>query len=270
MSASDAARQGGGHGTAGFADHFSRDSSGYAKFRPKYPAALFEWLATLPPRQSVAWDCGTGTGQAATMLTRHFAQVVASDPSRTQLEAADRSTDVRYFAALGESSALAPKRVDLVTVAQALHWMDRERFYRELDRVTAPDGAVAIWTYGIFESSPDIDTIIARFYRHTVGPYWPAERVFVESGYRTIDIPIAEVPSPSFSMEGRLTLPQLLGFIRTWSAVGRFMADRKIDPVVALERELREAWGDPDRTHLLVWPLSVRAGRWRGSTPVAA
>src|SRR5687768_3151740 len=82
-------RPGGSIEMTGFADHSSRDSSGYAKFRPKYPAALFEWLATLPPRQSVAWDCGTGTGQAATMLTRYFAQVMASDPSRAQLEAAD-------------------------------------------------------------------------------------------------------------------------------------------------------------------------------------
>jgi SAM-dependent methyltransferase len=255
----------------GFADHFSRDSSAYAKFRPTYPPALFGWLATLPAKRSVAWDCGTGTGQAARLLTPYFGRVVASDPSRAQVKAADRGTGARYFAALGETSALATERVDLVTVAQALHWIDRDRFYRELDRVTAPGGALAIWSYGIFQSTPEIDAIVGRFYRDTVGPYWPAERVHVETGYRTIDIPIDEVPSPSFSIEGRLTLPQLLGFIRTWSAVGRYMADRKTDPVVELERELGAVWGDPDETHLLVWPLSLRAGRWRrGLTPAGA
>lgn len=254
----------------GFVDHFSRDSSSYAKFRPSYPPALFEWLATLPARRSVAWDCGTGTGQAARMLRPYFSSVVASDPSRTQLQAADRSTGAKYFAAAGEASALASGRVDLVTVAQALHWIDRERLYRELDRVTAPGGAVAIWTYGIFRSTPEIDAVIGRFYRETVGRYWPAERVHVESGYRTIDIPIAEVPAPPFSIEASLTLGELLGFIRTWSAVGRYMAALKADPVVELERELRELWTEPAARRPLVWPLAVRAGPWRGSTPVAA
>ena len=253
-----------------FADHFSRDPASYAKFRPRYPAALFEWLATLPAGRSVAWDCGTGTGQAATMLTPHFERVVASDPSRAQVKAADQTAGVHYFAALGESSALASKRVDLVTVAQALHWIDLERFYRELDRVTAPGAAVAIWTYGIFRSTPDIDAVVGRFYQDTVGPYWPAERAYVESGYRKIEIPIAEEPSPGFSIEQTLTLPQLLGYVRTWSAVGRFMAERKIDPVIELERELREIWGEVGLAHRLKWPLVVRAGRWRGSTSVAA
>jgi SAM-dependent methyltransferase len=254
----------------GFADHFSRDSSAYAKFRPTYPPALFEWLATLPASRSVAWDCGTGTGQAAVMLTPHFSTVVASDASRAQVKAADRSTGVRYFAALGESCAIAPERIDLVTVAQALHWIDRERFYRELDRVMAPGGALAIWTYGIFRSTPDIDAVVGRFYQHTVGSYWPAERAHVESGYRTIDIPIAQVSPPPFRIEERLTFDELIGFIRTWSAVGRYIAALKTDPVVQLEQDLHAVWGDRDTPRLLVWPLSVRAGRWRGSTPAAA
>lgn len=254
----------------GFADHFSRDSAAYAKFRPVYPPELFQWLATLPARRATAWDCGTGTGQAAAMLTPYFSRVLASDPSRAQVKSADRSTGVRYFAALGESSALAPARVDLVTVAQALHWIDRDRFYHELDRITAPGGALAIWTYGIFRSTPELDAVIGRFYRDTVGPYWPPERAHVESGYRNIEIPITEVASPAFHIEGRLTLDDLLGFIRTWSAVGRYIAVRGADPTVELERELRRVWGDPARTLRLVWPLSVRAGRWRRAGPVAA
>lgn len=253
----------------GFADHFSRDSSAYAKFRPTYPAGLFEWVSTLPADRSVAWDCGTGTGQAATHLTRYFGSVVASDASRAQVKAADRGTGSRYFAALGEASALATERVDLVTVAQAFHWIDHDRFYKELDRVIAPGGALAIWAYGVFRSTPDIDAIVSRFYRHTVGPYWPAERIQVETGYRRIEIPIEEVPSPEFRIEGQLTLHELLGYIRTWSAVGRYRDARKTDPVVELERELVVAWGDPHEAHLLVWPLSVRAGRWRRSHPRA-
>lgn len=253
-----------------FHDHFSRDSEGYAKFRPGYPPALFAWLATLPARRELAWDCATGTGQAATLLAPYFHRVVASDPSLTQIRAATRRAGVHYLAATGEASALAPGAVDLVTVAQAFHWLDRDRFYLELDRVIAPGGVFAAWTYGMFRSIPEVDAVLDDFYHHTVGPYWPAERVHVEEGYRTFRIPIEETPAPPFAIEADLTLPQLLGFIRTWSAVGRYTADRGTDPVMELTTRLVPAWGDPDAPRHLVWPLTIRGGRWRRTTGRAA
>lgn len=250
---------------SGFADHFSRDSVAYARFRPGYPPELFAWLATLPTGRSVAWDCGTGTGQAAALLTPHFGLVVGSDPSRAQVGTADRTSGARYFAGSSESSALAAQRVDLVTVAQALHWFDRERFYREVDRVIAPGGAVAAWSYGLLRSTPGVDRVILRFYDETVGPWWPPERALVEKGYQNIPIPIAEVAGPPFSIEARLTLEELLGFIRTWSAVGRFTAARGYDPIPELGEALRRVWGDPAVARQITWPLTVRAGRWLGA-----
>jgi SAM-dependent methyltransferase len=253
-----------------FADHFSRDSVAYAKFRPGYPPELFAWLATLPARRSVAWDCGTGTGQAAALLTAHFDLVVGSDPSRAQLAAADRSSGVRYFAGSSESSALAERRVDLVTVAQALHWFDRERFYREVSRVIAPGGAFAAWSYGLLRSTPALDRVIAEFYEETVGPWWPPERALVEKGYRTIAIPIEEAAAPPFAIEARLTLEELLGYIRTWSAVGRFISARGFDPIPELGEALGPLWGEPAVARNITWPLTVRAGRWLGTPEPAA
>ena len=250
---------------SGFADHFSRDSVAYARFRPGYPPELFAWLATLPAGRSVAWDCGTGTGQAAALLTPHFDLVVGSDPSRIQLAAADRSSGARYFAGSSESSALAGHRVDLVTAAQALHWFDRDRFYREVDRVIAPGGAVAAWSYGLLRSTPGVDRVILRFYDETVGPWWPPERALVEKGYQNIPMPIAEVAGPPFCIEARLTLEELLGFIRTWSAVGRFIAGKGYDPIPGLGEALRPVWGDPAVARQISWPLTVRAGRWLGA-----
>ena len=247
-----------------FADHFSRDSVAYARFRPSYPPELFAWLATLPGGRSVAWDCGTGTGQAAALLAPHFDLVVGSDPSRSQLAAADRISGARYFAGSSEASALAAHRVDLVTVAQALHWFDRERFYPEVSRVIVPGGAFAAWSYGLLRSTPAVDKVIARFYDETVGPWWPPERALVEKGYRNIPIPIADVEAPPFSIEARLTLAELLGFIRTWSAVGRFIAGRGFDPIPELGDALGPAWGDPSAARPITWPLTVRAGRWLG------
>ena len=254
---------------SGFADHFSRDSVAYARFRPGYPPELFAWLATLPAGRSVAWDCGTGTGQAAALLTPHFDLVVGSDSSRLQLAAADRSSGARYFAGSSESSALSGHRVDLVTVAQALHWFDRERFYREVDRVIAPGGAFAAWSYGLLRSTPGVDRVILRFYEETVGPWWPPERAMVEKGYQNIPIPIVEVAGPPFSIAARLTLDELLGFIGTWSAVGRFIDARGFDPVPELGDELGPVWGDPAAARQVTWPLTVRAGRWLGAEGAA-
>ena len=62
-----------------FADHFSGVAADYARSRPRYNDDLFAWLATLPARRERAWDVGTGSGQAALGLARHFTAVVASD-----------------------------------------------------------------------------------------------------------------------------------------------------------------------------------------------
>ena len=148
-------------------------------------------------------------------------------------------------------------------MAQALHWFDRERFYREARRVLAPEGVLAVWTYGLGRCHPDVDRIIDRFYRETVGPFWPPERVLVEQAYRTIDLPIDEVAAPPFEITADLTLAGVLGFVRTWSAVGRFLAVHDRDPVVELHQELLAVWGDPHTPRRLVWPIGVRAGRLR-------
>ena len=250
-----------------FADHFSRDSVAYARFRPGYPPELFAWLATLPASRSVAWDCGTGTGQAAALLTRHFDLVVGSDPSQAQIAAATRTSGALYFAGSSEASALAEHRVDLVTVAQALHWFDRDRFFQEVSRIIAPGGAFAAWSYGVLRATPAVDRVIARFYGETVGPWWPPERALVENGYRDIAIPIAEAAPPPYSVAASLTLEELLGYIRTWSAVGRFIAERGYDPVPELGEALAPVWGEPSAPCRITWPLTVRAGRWLGAQP---
>lgn len=246
-----------------FRDHFSRDPGAYARFRPRYPAALFEWLAGLVPDRRTAWDCATGSGQAATMLAAHFPLVIASDASRVQVHAAERAPRVYYAVALGEASPLAGARVDLVTVAQALHWLDRPRLYDEVDRVLAPGGAFAVWCYGLLGATPAIDRVLTRFYEDVVGAWWPPERRLVETGYRNVEIPIEEVAAPRFAIAAELTLPDLLGYVRTWSAVGRFIAEKGFDPVDPLAAELAPLWGEPRIARSVVWPLSVRAGRWR-------
>jgi ubiquinone/menaquinone biosynthesis C-methylase UbiE len=208
-----------------FSDHFSADASGYARVRPGYPRALFEWLASVAPDRRLVWDCGTGSGQAAVPLAEHFAQVVATDPSAAQLAHATRRAGVCYAAMSAEHSALATSSASLVTVAQALHWFDQPAFYAEARRVLAASGVVAIWSYGLLSlHDRSLDGVIRHFHEETVGPYWPAERRQVDEGYRTLVLPFERVDAPAFAMEADWTVDHLAGYLSTWSAVRRARA----------------------------------------------
>jgi len=242
-----------------FKDHFSTQATTYAKARPTYPPALFAELARLAPGQALAWDAGTGNGQAAVALAQHFARVVGTEPSAAQLGQAVPHARVTYHQSAETAPMLGDGAVDLVTVAQAAHWFDRPKFYDEVKRVLRPGGVVALWTYGLCEITPEIDATVHRFYHGPIGPYWPPERHHPETGYRELDFTFTEQPFPVAAMELEWTFTGFTNYLRTWSAVVRFIKDKGFDPVPALEAELRPIWGRKVRK--ISWPLAGRLGR---------
>jgi SAM-dependent methyltransferase len=244
-----------------FKDHFSATAAEYAAFRPTYPAALFDFVATLPERRRAAWDCATGNGQAAVPLAGYFDRVVATDASAEQIVHATPHARVSYRVALSDASGLESASMDLVTVAQALHWLPHERFFAEARRVLAPGGALAVWCYTMAVITPPIDEVVTRYYAVTCGPYWSPERALVDEGYRSIAMPIDEVAAPPLAIEASLTLAQFGGYMRTWSATRKLAAATGEDPVVAIEAELGPLWGEPGATRLVRWPIRLRAGR---------
>jgi len=242
-------------------DHFSRAAVSYAAYRPTYPEGLFGYLAGLVHRPRVAWDCAAGSGQATIPLAGRFERVVATDISISMLDQAPPHPRIDYRAVPAEASGLPAASVDLVTVAQALHWLDAERFYEEAARVLIPGGVLAVWSYG----SPhlDSDTLqreLSQFHGDVLGLYWPEGRQHVEAGYRTLRFPFPELDPPAFAMEAHWTLAQLLGYVGTWSATQRFRDAVGRDPVPDLERKLALQW-DPGSTRRVRWPLTVRVGR---------
>jgi SAM-dependent methyltransferase len=241
-----------------FKDHFSTQASTYAKARPTYPPALFAELARLAPGRTLAWDAGTGNGQAAVALAAHFEQVIATEPSGAQLAQAVVHPKVSYHVSAETAPMIASGSVDLVTVAQAAHWFDRPKFYAEVKRVLRPGGLVALWTYGLSVVTPEIDAIVHRFYAGKVGPYWPPERHHPETGYRELDFAFPEQPFPRAAMELEWTLPEFTNYLRSWSAVARFIKAQGYDPVPALEAELAPLWGAAARK--VAWPLAGRLG----------
>jgi ubiquinone/menaquinone biosynthesis C-methylase UbiE len=73
--------------------------------------------------------------------------MIATDASAEQIASATRCDNVEYRVAPAEQTGLPDASIDLVTVAQALHWFDRERFFAEVKRVLRPGGVLALWVY---------------------------------------------------------------------------------------------------------------------------
>lgn len=252
-----------------FQDHFSGHAADYRRHRPAYPDALFAWLADLAPRRASAWDCATGNGQAALGLVEFFAAVSATDASARQIAAAAPHPRVRYRVAPAEDSGLAAGSVDLITVAQALHWFRFEAFFAEARRVLRPGGVLAAWGYGLMRIAPAVDGVVERLYRDIVGPHWPPERHYLEAQYRTLPFPWAEIPVPEFTMTQRWTLAQLLGYLGTWSAVRRYRKQTGRDPLALVGEELGQAWGT-EAARPITWPLYLRVGRQAGCQDATA
>jgi SAM-dependent methyltransferase len=245
-----------------FADHFSRLAPAYASCRPAYPDGLFDYLSGLASRHDLAWDCAAGSGQATIPLARRFKHVTATDLSASMLQQAPRHPAVDYRVAPAEASGLGNATADLVTVAQALHWLDTETFYAEAVRVLVPGGVLAVWAYGAQHlDQPALDSVLRHFYTDIVGKFWSPERRHVESGYRTLPFPFPELQPPVLVMEEHWSLAQLLGYVGTWSATQRFRETEGHDPVARLGQELAPHWGDPSATRRVRWPLSLRVGR---------
>jgi SAM-dependent methyltransferase len=159
-----------------------------------------------------------------------------------------------------EESGIGAETIDLVTIAQALHWFELERFYAEVWRVLKPEGVIAASAYNLLHVEPAIDAVINHYYFDIVGPYWPPERALVEK-FEELRFPFPEIAPPPFEMTADWKVEHLLGYLRTWSATQRFMAANQTDPLKDVEKELRSAWGDAEQSRHVVWPLTVRIGR---------
>jgi SAM-dependent methyltransferase len=245
----------------GFVDAFSDTARRYALARPTYPAALFEFLASRAPSTHCAWDCGTGNGQAAAGLAELFDSVEATDASSEQIGAALPNSRVHYRVAPAEASGLPDRSVDLISVAQALHWFDLEKFYTEVRRVARPGALLAVYGYGWFHISPTIDALVDRWLLQPVESYWLPNNRLLWDGYRTIPFPFADTAEPRLAIHVAWTLQELLEFYLTWSAPRRKIAVEG-DPFVGdARRALAAAWGDPDQPRAVVMPITARLGR---------
>lgn len=249
-----------------FKDHFSSRSDDYDRYRPRYPAELFSWLVSLTPKCERAWDCATGTGQAAQGLAGYFREVIATDASAQQIRNAVAAGNVTFRVSPAEQSGIAPGSIDLVSVALALHWFDIPAFFSEAARVLKPGGVLAVWSYNLLAVSPEIDKVILHLYHDLLEDYWPPERKMVEQDYAGIDFPFEAITQPQLAMESHWQLEHLLGYLGTWSAVKRYATKTGTDPIELCHNDFVAAWGKPGARRRVSWPLTVHAGIMKTET----
>lgn len=243
-----------------FLDHFSVQAEDYSIYRPEYPPELYQWLASLCDETQLAWDCGTGNGQAAVALSQQFSYVIGTDASESQIYHAMIYPRVEYEVALAHNSPFEDNSVDLVTVAQALHWFDCDLFFTEVERVSKPDGVLAAWCYELHQITPEVDAVVKHYYRDIIGEYWPPERRHIEQAYESIDFPFEPIKAPKCTMRRQWTLSQLYGYLVTWSATQKYMADKNQDPRELILNDLKQAWG-ADETRQVTWPVTIKTFR---------
>jgi hypothetical protein len=239
-------------------DLFSVTAKQYATFRPTYPKELYDFIYNHVAHFDTAWDCGTGNGQVARDLSIRFKNVYATDISTKQIENAYAAENISYSVAAEEIDRPA-NSIDLITVAQAIHWFDREKFYNEVGRVAKKSALLAVWGYGLLGINEDIDGLLKDFYTNTVGPYWDKERKLIDHEYRTISFPFKEIPVPGFTFSFLWTQEELRGYLSTWSSVQKFYKQHGSNPVERLMERLHPHWSQERMT--ITFPLFLRLGK---------
>ena len=240
-------------------DLFSNQAGIYAKYRPVYPAALFDHILRFVIEKNTAWDCATGNGQAALALAPHFKKVIATDISEKQLSLAKPYPNIQYKVASAEQTNFPGNSFDLITVAQAYHWLKFDAFEKEVRRVAKKGAVIAVWGYNLFSTADaSINALIKRFYTEIVGPYWDKERSYVDENYNTVPFNFTSLPAKDFSIKAQWSKEDITGYLNSWSSVQHFIDEKKYNPVDDIMNDIDLLWKD---IKPVSFPLFLRLGR---------
>lgn len=245
-----------------YTNHFGEKSSDYLRFRPDYPRYLYEYIVSEVRRHDLAWDAGTGNGQAAIKLAEYFNYVIATDINQAQLDVANKKDNIQYHCWSSEKTDIADATVDLVTVAQALHWFNFDGFYQEVRRVAMPESILAAWCYSLGQIDAKLDPYIKVLYEEILGDtYWPRERRFIDEAYTAIPFPFKKIKTPQFNMIKQLDFADLVGYLNTWSAVKEYQKRNQKNPIDLIFHDLQKAWGVASTKKTMQWSIHLLMGR---------
>ncbi|KAG0207283.1 hypothetical protein BGX28_001440 [Mortierella sp. GBA30] len=254
------------------------NSARYQSFRPGYNNNFFKMIYNYHGKHNgqfdVAVDVGTGTGQVASVLAEKFKHVHGVDASATMLASAVQKPNISYHVTKGEDLSVLPNSsVDVLTVAQALHWFDHPKFFSEVKRVLKPHGTFAAVGYSFvtFEKYPRASKRIYDLgdQPDQLGTYWDQGRLILDNLYKCIDVPMQNVERHYFPhhaqglapvMTDRVTMNHFRNYIKTWSSYKNYcekhperpdIVDQTIDAIME-EENLK----DDDEIDI-TWPTVV-------------
>jgi len=236
---------------------FSDKADLYARARPSYPEEMFSYLGALCDETQLAWDCACGNGQAAISLAKQFDLVLASDVSLAQINNAKAHPRVQYSVGACEKVRFDDSSLDLVCVAQALHWFDFQRFWPQVLRVLKPRGIFTAFGYNLPSINVEIDELIRQYLLDVVEPYWATQNKLLWDGYKAIDFPFRDVRQLDYTMSKAWTLDELFAFLHTFSATRRCMAMRGDDFFKSAYKEVQQKWLEPELKKIVSFELVV-------------
>ncbi len=241
-------------------DNFSDKSDLYKQFRPAYPNELLKFLISKVSNFDSAWDCETGNGQIAKVISDRFKEVFATDISEPQLINAEKKYNLFYSKQPAEQTNFPANTFDLITVGQAVHWFNFDKFYSEVNRTLKNTGILAILGYGKLEIDSETDRVIDKLYFDILGEYWDKERKYVDENYVTIPFPFDEIKCPRFSNKYYWTPVQLFGYFETWSSVKHFINKNNKNPIDIIRTELLKTWNE-NISKEINFPILTRVGQ---------
>ncbi|EEF39529.1 putative methyltransferase DDB_G0268948 [Ricinus communis] len=253
---------------------FDKQAAIYLDARPTFPKEWFSMLSALTLHHSLAWDAGTGNGQAAICVAEHYDQVIATDISEEQIKHAIPNPRVRYFhtpSSMSDDEIVslvgAEHSVDLVTVSVAVHYFDLERFYSQVKRLLRkPGGIIAVWTYNTISVNSEFDPVMRRFYESTL-PFQNPKAKFAFECYKTLPFPFESVgvgcegQPTTLDMPKEMSFEGMLGLLRSWSAVNT-AKDQGVDLLSEnVVKEFEDAWGGSNTVRTAIFKTYMIAGK---------
>jgi len=264
---------------------FKDQSHLYSLYRPSYDKVLYGHIMDYIKnnsklKRSVALDVATGNGQAAFDLRTYFDKVIAMDIQESQIKQAFKGFDnIQFIEGSAENICLDANSIDLVCVAQALHWFDTVKFYKEAHRVMKDTGTLALWGYDLCHitskkseyknNAERASKVVLELYKNSeLAKYWDNRRFLIDNHYVTIapnnhnDEKIwKNVTRINMTMSKQWKLDDVVKYISTWSAYNTYMREKKVDrgcsldPCVMIEKQLLEIYGTNDAEVNITWPI---------------
>ena len=206
----------------------------YRQYRPAYPQKVLEIITNYVKKWSggydVAVDVACGSGQSTFYLQNTFRRCIGVDISKAQVKEASQACqekglpNIEFVQGSAADIPMEASSVDVVTIAQAWHWVDPESFYAECKRILKPGGCLAVYGYGNGQiiNNTECNVLLKDFYTKTLKGYWNDRRRHIDNEFKEVVLPFSNTERHYTSMLHITSLDWFIGYVSTWSGYCKY------------------------------------------------